>query len=83
LKVVLVETIDEFPVWEAHSSYGHEDLIFRDVLSCFDRREQRLLIALRHGKTVSEISREMGLTGNASVSRKLARIKKRLTRLLE
>jgi hypothetical protein len=83
VKVVLVETVDEFPAWEACSSYGHEDLMFRDILSCFDRKERMLLIALRHGKTTSEIAREMGLKGHASVSRKLTQIKKRLRRLLK
>jgi len=83
VKVVLTETIDEFPAWEANSSSGHDDLVFRDILSCFDLKEQRLLIALRHGKTTSEIAREMGLKGHASVSRKLARIKKRVRSLLE
>lgn len=82
VKVVLVETADEFPSWHAEECCGHEDLLFRDLLSCFDRREQRLLVALRHGKTTTEIAREMGLKGHASVSRKIAQIKERVRRLL-
>ena len=79
IKIELVETVDDFPAWQIGEYYGHDDLVFRDLLSCFDHREQRLLIALRHGKTTTEISREMGLKGHASISRKLAILKERFS----
>ena len=82
VKVVMVETIDEFPAWNAGECFGHEDLIFRDLLSCFDRKDQRVLIALRHGKTTTEIARESGLKGHASISRRISQIKKRVRRLM-
>jgi hypothetical protein len=82
VKVVLVETVDDHPAWAVGSCIGHDDVIFRDILACFDSREQKLLVAVRHGKTTTEIAKEMGLKGHASISRKLARIKERVRRLL-
>ena len=82
VKVVLVETTDEFPSWNVGESYGHDDVIFRDLLSCFDRREQRLLVAIRQGKTQNEIAEEWGLSGHASISRRISQIKQRVRQLL-
>jgi hypothetical protein len=82
VKVVLVETVDDHPAWAIGSCIGHDDVIFRDILACFDSREQKLLIAVRHGKTTTEIAKDLGLKGHASISRKLARIKERVRRLL-
>jgi hypothetical protein len=82
VKVVMVETVDHFPAWNAGECFGYEDVIFRDLLSCFDRKSQRILIALRHGKTITEIARESGLKGHASISRRISQIKKQVHRLI-
>jgi hypothetical protein len=79
----MVETIDQFPAWNAGECFGYEDVVFRDLLSCFDRTSQRILIALRHGKTTTEIAREAGLKGHASISRRISQIKRRVRRLME
>lgn len=83
VKVVMVETIDSFPAWNVGECFGHEDMIFRDLLSCFDRKDRRILIALRHGKTTTEIARESGLKGHASISRRISQIKNRVRRLMK
>ena len=82
VKVTLVETIDEFPSWNASGCSYHQDMVFRDLLSCFNLRDQRLLIAVRHGKTQTEIAEEIGVSGHATISRRLARIKEKVRKLL-
>lgn len=82
VKVSVVETCDEFPAWDSSCPSLDEDVMFRDLLSCFDLRDRRLLIAVRNGKTQSAIASEEGLQGHASISRRLAKIKARVRRLL-
>jgi hypothetical protein len=83
VKVTLLETVDDLPVWSAKEPVGYGDILFRDLLSFFDRRDQHIFIAVRQGKTVSEIATELGHKGHAAVSRRLAEIKRKLRRLLE
>jgi hypothetical protein len=78
VKVLLLETVDDRPVWD---STGGTD-IFRDVMSFFDPKDRRLVIALRNGKSVSQIARELGHRGHAAVSRRLAKVKEELRRYL-
>ncbi len=83
LKVELVETIDDMPVWEAGEGDGYGDLLFRDLLAALDVQDQKLLVALRMGKTVGEIATQKGLAGHASVSRAVARVKRKVAALLK
>ena len=83
VRVTLIETIDEFPAWEHGEAEGYADVLFRDVLARFNRSDRELLIALRHGKTTSEIARECGYKSHSHISRRLAIVKERLRRLLK
>lgn len=83
LKVELIETIDDVPVWDSDECEGYSDVLFRDVIAALDIRERTLLLAIRSGKTVCEISREAGLQGHASVSRRVAKLKNRIASLLQ
>jgi DNA-binding NarL/FixJ family response regulator len=56
--------------------------MFRDLLAFFDQRDRHLLVALRHGKTVSEIANELGHSGHAAVSRRVRSVKEKLRILL-
>jgi len=83
VRVSLVETVDELPAWEASAPEGYGRVLFRDLMCFFEPRDRHIILALRHGKTVSEIARESGLRGHASVSRRVKRIKAKLRQLLE
>jgi hypothetical protein len=83
LKVTLMETVDDMPAWPAEEPAGFGNILFRDLLSVLDQRDQHILIAVRQGKTVSEIASELGHRGHAAVSRRWGEIKARLRRLLE
>lgn len=82
IKVSFIETVDNCPVWSAGEPLGERDVIFRDLLSFFNRKERHIILAVRSGKTVSEIAQDLGLEGHAVVSRKLRAIKLRLAKLL-
>jgi len=82
LKVDLVETIDDAPVWGSLDNEGYEHALFRDVLSFLDVREKRLVLALRSGRTVSDIASTQGLSGHASISRKIKALKQKVRRLI-
>jgi hypothetical protein len=83
LKVELVETLDDAPVWSADECDGYGEVLFRDLVAALDVRERRLLLALRTGKTVTEIAAEKGLRCHASISRRVADLKKRVALLLQ
>lgn len=83
LKVELVETLDEAPVWSADDCDGYGEVLFRDLMAAIDVRERRLLLALRMGKTVTEMTTEAGLQGHASISRRIAKLKRKLSLLLQ
>ena len=83
LKVQIVETVDDFPVWESAGCDGYADVLFRDVLAALDVNERTLFLAIRSGKTVCEISTEYGLRGHAAISRRIAKLKEKLQRLLQ
>jgi len=82
LKVELIETLDDAPVWDSDDCEGYSDVLFRDVIAALDVHERILLLAIRSGKTVCEISNEAGLRGHASISRRITRLKEKVTRLL-
>jgi hypothetical protein len=83
LKVELIETLDDAPVWAASENEGYGNALFRDVLAFLDIKERKLLVALRMGKTSTEISKEAGLSGHASVSRRITSLKGKIQRLLD
>jgi hypothetical protein len=66
--VTLHQTVDDLPAWSADELGGYGDALFRDVLAYFDRRDHRIIVALGHGKSVSEIAGELGHKGGAAVS---------------
>jgi hypothetical protein len=83
LKVELIDTIDDTPVWDSNECDGYSDVLFRDVLAALDVKERTLLLAIRSGKTVCEISSEAALRGHASISRRLSKLKEKVARLLQ
>ncbi len=60
----------------------YEQVLFRDVIAVLDQKERRLVLALRSGKNASTIARESGLRGHASVSRRIAALKAKVSELL-
>lgn len=83
LKVELVETLDDAPVWSTDDCDGYGEVLFRDLVAALDVRERRLLLALRMGKTVTEIATADGLRGHASISRRVTDLKKKVALLLQ
>lgn len=81
LKVTLVETVDEMPVWSSDEQDGYERVLFRDVLAFLNPAERHLVIALRSGKTTTEISRELGHKGHAAVSRRVKKLQAKVKAL--
>jgi hypothetical protein len=57
-------------------------VLFRDVFAALDLRERRLILAIRAGKTVTEIGREAGHAGHAAISRRIEQIQAKVRRLL-
>src|SRR6185436_15978799 len=82
LKVELIETVDDAPVWNSAEPDGYERVLFRDILAALNVRERRLLLALRMGKTSTEIARGQGLTGHAAISRRIKGLKAKIAKLL-
>lgn len=82
LKVELVETIDDAPAYALEPNEPYEQVLFRDVIAVLDQKERRLVVALRSGKNASTIAREAGLRGHASVSRRIAALKAKVSNLL-
>jgi hypothetical protein len=82
LKVELVETIDDAPVWDTGECDGYGEVLFRDILAVLNRKETKLLLAVRQGKTPCEIASDEGLRGHAAVSRRVKRLKAKLRQLL-
>lgn len=83
VKISLMETVDGLPVWDNDYDTGYANLLFRDILSFFDQKDHHIILAIRSGKTTSEVASEMGLKGHASISRKLKKIKSSIKRLLK
>ena len=83
LKVELIETLDDAPVWASTDNEGYGHALFRDVMAWLDLRERKLLLALRMGRTATEIATIEGLAGHASISRRIARLKRKLASLLD
>jgi hypothetical protein len=82
LKVEIIETIDDAPVWNAAEPDGYERVLFRDVLAALNVRERTLLLALRMGKTATDIAQGQGLTGHAAISRRIKKLKAKVAKLL-
>lgn len=82
VKVSLVETLDDMPVWSSDEQDGYERVLFRDVLAFLNPAERHLVIALRSGKTTTEIASQLGHKGHAAVSRRVKRLKAKVTALL-
>lgn len=83
IRVSLLETVDDLPAWTAPQPDGFENVLFRDILSFLGAKEQHLVIALRHGKTVSQIAQDRGLSGHGAVSRQVKRLKAKVKSLLQ
>jgi hypothetical protein len=83
LKVELVETLDEAPVWSTDDCDGYGEVLFRDIVAALDVKQRRLLLALRMGKTVTEIKAEQGLRGHASISRRVKDLKEKIAPMLQ
>lgn len=82
VKVKLHEFIDECPVHEGTDTPGYENILFRDLMAFFDERDRTIILALRQGKTRSEIAEQLGHSGHASVSRRVKLIESKMQRLL-
>jgi hypothetical protein len=82
LKVELVETVDDAPVWTTDECDGYGDVLYRDLLAALDLRERTLFLALRMGRTVTEIAAREGLSGHAGVSRRIKALKAKIAGLL-
>ena len=82
VKVKFCEFIDECPVHDGHDTPGYEDILFRDLMAFFDPRDQTIILALRQGKTRSEIAEQLGHAGHASVTRRVKQIERKMRQLL-
>jgi hypothetical protein len=82
LKVALVETVDDAPVWSSDECDGYGEVLFRDLLAALNVKERKLLVALRMGRTASDIAAADGLKGHASISRRISALKARIQALL-
>jgi hypothetical protein len=82
LKVVLLETVDDAPVWSTAECDGYGEVLFRDVFAALDLRERRLMLAIRGGKTITQIAKEAGHASHAAVSRRIKQIQAKVRRLL-
>jgi hypothetical protein len=82
LKVELVETLDDSPVWAMDECDGYGQVLFRDLLAALNLKERKLLLAVRQGKTPCEIASTQGLRGHAAISRRVKRLKAKLAALL-
>lgn len=57
--------------------------MFRDILAALDLRERKLFLALRMGKTVTEIATGDNLAGHASISRRIKTLKQKVRMLIQ
>lgn len=89
IKVRLYEFTDECAVFDGvetpgyADSSGYENILFRDVMAFFDQRDRTIILALRQGKTQSEIAEQLGHSGHASVSRRIKRIEHKMRQVLQ
>lgn len=82
VKVSFVELPDTIPVHGPESEV-HEKLLWEDFLALLDQRERAIVICLRSGVTrVGDISKLMGYSTHSPVSKALARIRRKATRML-
>jgi len=83
VKVSLVETVDDLPAWEATEPDGYGEILFRDLMCFVDPKDRHIVLALRQGKTVTEIARDNGLNGHAAISRRVKQIRAQLREILQ
>jgi len=82
VKVSLVETVDDLPAWEATEPDGYGDVLFRDLMCFVNPKDRHIVLALRQGKTVTEIARDKGLNGHAAISRRVKQIRAQIREVL-
>jgi hypothetical protein len=61
---------------------GYGEILFRDLMAFFDERDQRIILALREGRTRSAIAEEMGHAGHAAISRRVKQIENKMRLIL-
>ena len=83
VKVSLVETVDDLPVWAAGEPEGYGKVLFRDLMCFFRPKDRHIILALRQGKTITEIARDNGLNGHAAISRRVKEIRAQLREVLQ
>lgn len=83
VKVTLVETVDDFPVWTSNEPQGYENILYRDMLALLDIKERHLVVALRHGKTLTEIAEDLGYKSHSPISRAVSALKEKVRRILD
>ena len=83
IKVTLVETVDDFPVWTSNEPQGYENILYRDMLALLDIKERHLVVALRHGKTLTEIAEDLGYKSHSPISRAVNSLKEKVRRILD
>jgi len=83
VKIKLFEFVDQCPVHDGLDTPGYQDVLFRDLMAFFDERDRTIILALRQGKTQSEIAEQLGHSGHASISRRVKHIEQKMMRLLK
>lgn len=82
VKVRMFEFIDNCAVHQGVETPGYEDILFRDVMAFFDARDRTIILALRQGKTQSEIAEQLGHSGHASICRRVKAIEFKMQEIL-
>lgn len=82
VKITMIETIDECPVWIDGESAANERLVLRDLFAAVNPKDRRILLALRQGRTVAEIAADHNYKGHAHISRRVKEIQARVGPLL-
>lgn len=75
IKVSFVELTDTVPVHGPESEV-HENILWEDFFGLLDKKERRIVICLRSGKTnLGEIGKELGYKNHSPISKSLAKIR--------
>lgn len=83
VKVSFVELDDTIPV-HAPSAEVDGNLIWQDLLTLCDPKERRVVVCLRNGTTrATDIAARLGYTNHSPVSKTLARIRSKVTKLFD
>jgi hypothetical protein len=82
VKVSFVEIDSTVPV-HAPTSEVHEELLWQDLFAVVSERERHVLVCLRSGVTkLGDIAHELGYANHSPVSKALARIRRKASKLL-